>query len=67
MTAPQSLSASQQIVERAKAQWLGRWSGHVLFRDPVTGSSCSLPEDTLTIDGIRKKLKEKRAEFGMVL
>jgi hypothetical protein len=65
MTAPRSVSVSEKIVERAEAQWLGRWSGQVLFRDPVTGSSCSLPEATLTVDGILKKLQEKRAEFGV--
>jgi hypothetical protein len=64
MTAPRSVSVSQKIVELAEAQWLGRWSGQVLFRDPVTGSSCSLPEDTLTIEGVRKKLHAKRAEFA---
>jgi hypothetical protein len=67
MTAPRSLSVPQQIVELAEAQWLGGWCGQVLFRDPVTGSSCSLPEATLTVAGIREKLKAKRAEFGVVL
>jgi hypothetical protein len=66
MTAPQSLSIPQQMVELAEAQWLGLWSGQVLFRDPVTCSSCSLPEATLTVAGIRKKLESKRAEFGLV-
>jgi hypothetical protein len=67
MTAPQIPTIPKQIVELAEAQWLGQWSGQVLFRDPVTGSSCSLPEATLTVAGIREKLMEKRAEFGLVV
>jgi hypothetical protein len=35
-----------------------------MFRDPLTGSTCSLPEDGLTIAGVRAKLEAKRELFG---
>jgi len=57
-------SSVERIVELASAQWLGKWEGHVMFRDPVTGSSCCLPERGLTVSSVLAKLKAKRKEFG---
>lgn len=60
-------SNEERIVEQADGQWLGRWEGNILFRDPVTGSSCSLPEQGLTVCSVTAKLESKRREFGLVI
>jgi len=60
-------SNAEQIVELTDGQWLGTWEGHILFRDPVTGSSCSLPEKDLTVSSVVAKLRSKRKEFGLVI
>lgn len=60
-------SNAEGIVELTDGQWLGMWEGHVLFRDPVTGSSCSLPEQGLTVSSVTAKLQSKRKEFGLVI
>lgn len=58
----------KHIIEKAQAQWLGLQESHkghiVLFRDPVTGSSCALPEKGLTVASVVRKLESKRQEFG---
>lgn len=63
--APQ-ISREERIVELVGAQWLGRWEGQILFRDPVTGSSCSLPEENFSAAGVLAKLASKRKEFGVI-
>jgi hypothetical protein len=60
------MSTLERIIELANAQWVGLWEGMVLFRDPITGSTCSLPEETLSVPGVVAKLKSKRAEFGVI-
>ncbi len=60
-------SNAERIIELTDGQWLGRWEGHILFRDPVTGSSCSLPEHGLTVSCVLAKLTAKRKEFGLVI
>jgi hypothetical protein len=60
------VTRNERIVELAGAQWVGvdrNLKPHVMFRDPVTGSTCSLPEDGLTVMGVKAKLDAKRAEF----
>jgi len=61
----------QRIIELAGAQWVGlqRTDSGILylFRDPVTGSSCSLPEQGLTVSSVLAKLQAKREQFGVVL
>lgn len=53
------------IVESAGAQWMGVMNETiVLFRDPVTGSSCSLPLTRISVPLVREKLEEKRKLFG---
>jgi hypothetical protein len=61
-----TVSKPERIIELADAQWVGLWEGMVLFRDPLTGSTCSLPEETLSVSGVMAKLVSKRAEFGVI-
>lgn len=63
-----NMTNAEQIVARAAAQWVGRQRSLrgilILFRDPVTKSTCALPENGLTLAGVLAKLKAKRCEFG---
>jgi hypothetical protein len=63
-----AMSKPERIVELAQAQWIGRQESRrdgalILFRDPVTGSVCALPEEGLTVAGVLAKLESKRKEF----
>ena len=58
----------EQIVEMAGGQWVGvqKCVGSerlVMFRDPVTGSTCCLPAEEVSVAAVRAKLEMKRAEF----
>jgi hypothetical protein len=57
------VNRAKRIVELAQAQWMGEWESMILFRDPVTGSTCSLPQKGLTVDRVLAKLESKREEF----
>lgn len=61
-----AVSKSERIVELSGAQWLGvdrNFAPLVMFRDPVTKSTCALPEADLTVTAVLAKLESKRAEF----
>jgi hypothetical protein len=58
---------SEQIVIQAGAEWVGLQSGKlVLFREPQTGSTCSLLESGLTVAAVEEKMQSKRREFGLL-
>jgi hypothetical protein len=57
---------AQQIVEAAGAQWVGIMNQSlVIFRDPLTRSTCAAPLAGLSIRTVLAKLKLKRKEFGL--
>lgn len=59
---------TEMIIAKTEAQWMGRMESPkgriVLFRDPLTGSSCVLPELGITVAAVVAKLRAKRKEFG---
>lgn len=57
---------AEQIVIAGGAQWVGEMGGLVLFRDPVTGSTCSLPQSYISVALVKAKCNSKRREFGVV-
>lgn len=65
---PKAELGARSIVEVAGAQWLGLQETNdvslVMFRDPVTGSSCALSEQGFSAAVVSAKLESKRAEFG---
>lgn len=63
-----TVTRAERIIELGGAQWVGvdrNLKPLVLFRDPLTKTTCSLPEDGLTVAAVHAKLESKRAEFGM--
>jgi hypothetical protein len=63
-----TVSRSERIVELSGAQFVGIDRNNkplVLFRDPVTGSTCALLEEGITVAKVQAKLTAKRAEFGV--
>jgi hypothetical protein len=64
----EELMKPEIVIEQAQAQWMGRMDTTkgklVMFRDPLTGSSCALPEEGLTVASVLAKLESKRREFG---
>lgn len=63
-----AVSKEQRIVELAGGQWIGfdrNVRSWVLFRDPVTHSTCGVLEEGLTVASVQAKLATKRAEFGV--
>lgn len=60
-----TVTKEERVVELAGAQWLGMWEGFVLFRDPLTCSTCSSPVAGFTVAGVLAKLESKRKEFGL--
>lgn len=62
----------KRTIIRAGAQWVGLQSQRhiddgplVIFRDPITGSTCSLRAADVTVSAVLAKLKSKRKEFGL--
>ena len=60
-----TVTKEERVVELAGAQWLGAWEGLVLFRDPLTGSTCSSPLAVFSVAAVVAKLESKRKEFGL--
>jgi hypothetical protein len=64
-----TMTKSERIIELAGAQWVGvdrNLKPLVIFRDPITRTTCALPEAGLTVARVQAKLAAKRAEFGGV-
>ena len=59
------IPALKKVVEASGAQFIGTTDdgGRVLFNDPQTGSTLSLPPDKLTVEAIQARFQESRATF----
>jgi hypothetical protein len=64
-----TVSKSERIIELAGAQWVGvqdtDYGPLVMFRDPVTGSTLALPEDSFPVADVVDRMLEARARFGV--
>lgn len=64
------MTRSERIIELSGGQWVGIQKTDdgpvVLFRDPVTGSTCGVSEDSLTVSAAQARMTEKRVLFGAV-
>jgi hypothetical protein len=64
-----AMSKSERIVELAEAQFVGIQTTDdgplVLFRDPVTMSTCAVFERVLTVSAVSDRLIAARGRFGV--
>jgi hypothetical protein len=67
-TLPDSAFQSQNIIELSGGEWVGVQQTLdrpiVMFRDPATGSTLALYQDSLTVAGVKAQMQESRAQFG---